>query len=225
MDSKREQLRLLGKAFYKNKEEAGAEEGGVGVEEKRNDCDEVAELRKRVEQLEELCLLMSEFLTIDKNDDDALVMGNRSLFSSSLSASKKDATSVEVSKPGNDSFISVEQIEHFVDNMLANQATNIGWIPDFIEKKLDRRILMLVFGTLANVFNTSYLELADNHKLTITMKPAPPSSAAQENQDEDEEKPDRPEKSLDTIVFKALQQFLATVKLHGGGHDFFINLE
>lgn len=186
MESKRDQLKLLGKAFYDRKKEEVTSPASN---------DDIESLRQRVEQLEQLCLIMTELLSSENKDDIVL---DRSLLTKDLETA----------------FISTEKIDQFVEELLADNKTNIGLIPDFIERKLDRRILILVLGVIVKFIKTTSVEVADGRRLTLTLKPK-----EEVIEKEEEKEKSRNPKQLDNILFKAVADLLATVKVDFLSHE------
>ena len=66
--------------------------------------------------------------------------------------------------------ISGEKLNEYIDNILKNDAINIGVLPDFAEKQLYKNILNLILNIIDNTFkNTSFKFLG--HEIIVVLKP------------------------------------------------------
>lgn len=63
-----------------------------------------------------------------------------------------------------------ENASTIVDSLLAQNATNFSWLPDFMERPLDRRIIRLVMGLLIKVLDTGQVNWG-NHTLAFSAHP------------------------------------------------------
>ena len=62
--------------------------------------------------------------------------------------------------------ISKMKIEEFVDNMLLRDATNIKYLPDFVEKKIYVNVFSMLLGLLEHLSETSSVEVL-GHKIVF----------------------------------------------------------
>lgn len=68
------------------------------------------------------------------------------------------------------SVVSPDRVEELVDAMLADPMTNLGFVPDFMERPLEKRALIYVLKALARTIDTSRIELA-GHEILMHMRP------------------------------------------------------
>lgn len=66
--------------------------------------------------------------------------------------------------------LSQEQINHYVEELLENEETNIRWLPDVVERKIYRNMFKLMIKLMNKVLNSMSFELV-GHKLNINMIP------------------------------------------------------
>ena len=140
-------------------------------------------LQERVDRLEEMCLFLME-------------------------TKKEEQTTRDVSDE-----ISTEKIDAFVDSLLANESNNFGWIPDGIEKRLNRRIIYLALGALREALLGASVDVA-GAKLTFSLKPG---------EEEVEEKGEST--SIDQIVKVALGSILSSTHVKLLGHEIGFRLQ
>lgn len=153
---------------------------------------ETTELEERIQKLENFCYLLAPDII------------------------QSDRGGVVINSTGGSSAVSLDRINEFVDGLLQNRATNMGWLPDALERRIDRRIMQLALGAICQTLDTTTLELTRGHKLTLSLRPSEGKQVAEAPVDEEE--PSDPT-DLDAIVFRALEAFLATVKVGVAGHD------
>jgi hypothetical protein len=66
--------------------------------------------------------------------------------------------------------VSVLEVDNFVDKLLADPATNLGMVPDFIERPAQRTTLLFVLKAIAHAIDTSSVELL-GHEIIMRMQP------------------------------------------------------
>lgn len=69
--------------------------------------------------------------------------------------------------------ISVAQVDAFVDALIADPATNVAYIPDAIERPLERKMLLYVLNALAHVVDSAQINFM-GHELLLRLQPLPP---------------------------------------------------
>jgi chromosome segregation ATPase len=68
------------------------------------------------------------------------------------------------------SMLSKEQINIYVEEMLANEETNIKYLPDVVERQIYRNMFKLTLKMLNKIMNSVSFEMI-NHKMSINMIP------------------------------------------------------
>jgi chromosome segregation ATPase len=68
------------------------------------------------------------------------------------------------------SMLSKEQINIYVEEMLANEETNIKYLPDVVERQIYRNMFKLTLKMLNKIMNSVSFEMV-NHKMSINMIP------------------------------------------------------
>jgi len=66
--------------------------------------------------------------------------------------------------------LSKAKIDEFVEQLLADEKVNIGYLPDFVERQLYKNIFNLLIGLLNNILNTTNIGLL-GHQLTFAIQP------------------------------------------------------
>lgn len=66
--------------------------------------------------------------------------------------------------------LSKEQINIYVEEMLANEETNIKYLPDVVERQIYRNMFKLTLKMLNKIMNSVSFEMI-NHKMSINMIP------------------------------------------------------
>lgn len=112
--------------------------------------------------------------------------------------------------------ISTEKIDSFVDSLLANESNNLGWVPDGIEKSLNRRIIYLALGALREALLSASVEVV-GAKLTFSLKPEEEGEMADVLAHEDGK--------LDEIVKVALGSILSSANVKLLGHEIGFHLQ
>lgn len=182
---------------------------------------EVETLRKRVEKLENSLLLLTDFL-VDRDPvtNQPVMMGKKTRGLSPPHA-EPDSPAKDAAAGGGGG-VSLVEIDRVVDRILSEANTNFGWIPDFMERKIDRRILQLILGLLAQTLSTASVSFGDGHELTFSIHPA--GSADQTNTDRSSSPPRTggPATSgagnFDPIILNLLKSVLDPVHLNFWNH-------
>jgi len=65
---------------------------------------------------------------------------------------------------------SEQQIDEFVDKLLANSSINMSLMPDYIEKKLYKNVFSICLGILDTVLDTVSIEFL-GHKIVVDLAP------------------------------------------------------
>ena len=166
------------------------------VQLKSAESEELKSLHARVRQLEETCLMFSEIIKdCTNNNPDTLT--NRNM-----------ATDFPE--------LSTEKIDNFVDALLANDSNNLAWIPDALEKGLNRRIFLLALGALRQALLSASVEVL-GRKLTFSLRPS-------EKEDE-QVGAEKEAGQLDEIVKFALRSILSTAQVQVLGHEISFQLQ
>lgn len=223
MTSKSEHLKIIGTASVDLKKMGQQDE--VQPENVFSESNEWAtqydlkQLHRRIEQMEQYCLNLEIVLsTILQTPVSSLNEGVRGIFSS-----KKKEPEAEVVVDQTE-----VNINAFVESLLADKKTNIGILPDYLERKLDRRILTLVIEALNKTLKTASVEVCDGHKLTFDLKPTVIEDQGlngAEGIESVEGAEQKKKKTLDRIVFTALKEILSTAKINFVGQQLTFNLE
>lgn len=125
--------------------------------------------------------------------------------------------------------ISSEQIDTFVDQLLAEPAINLGWLPDVMERRMDRRIIELMLGAMDKALASASITIADGHVLTMSLHPSPiySSPVMVPNDTAASVPPLKPVEhgTLDSIMFTALGSLLGTMRVELMGHEIHFHLK
>lgn len=177
--------------------------------------EDLVKLVQRVEQLENLCFFLTELVV----DADAAKRVNDLKFSTppgTRSWTEKDKEEEEKLING----VSLNRINEEVEELLSRPTTNFGWIPDALERRIDRRILQLVLGVIAQTVNKAAVKVGDNHELTFSLQP----HKGPETATEEEKAPAKPG-NMDVVVFTALKSILNSVTVEFLGHELQLHLQ
>ena len=71
-----------------------------------------------------------------------------------------------------DSFISHKAVKEYIENEIIDSDSNLGWIPDAIERRAYFTIYKTVMEILEKTFNTTKIEFF-NHQMTFKIEPVP----------------------------------------------------
>ena len=72
--------------------------------------------------------------------------------------------------PKQASEVSVLKVDNFVDKLLSDPATNLGMVPDFIERPAQRTTLLFMLKAIAHAVDTSSIEFL-GHEIVMHMQP------------------------------------------------------
>lgn len=109
--------------------------------------------------------------------------------------------------------ISVEKVDDFVEALLETESNNFGWIPDSIEKRLNRRVILLALGAIQQALKTARVEVAG---ATLTFSMVPEHSATKDVEEGG---------NIDQIVKVALASLLSSAHVKVLGHEIGFQLE
>ena len=62
------------------------------------------------------------------------------------------------------------KVDNFVDKLLSDPATNLGMVPDFIERPAQRTTLLFMLKAIAHAVDTSSIEFL-GHEIVMRMQP------------------------------------------------------
>jgi len=128
-----------------------------------------AEISRLQQELQNLKDLLASKDKVSKDEKDALVA----------------ALSTTAESDRNGSALSEEQIRKFVDELLTDEAINIGYLPDWVERQLYINFFNLLIGLLSKTIATTSIELI-GHKVNMVMLPkelTAPAKSVQTNDD------------------------------------------
>jgi len=72
--------------------------------------------------------------------------------------------------PKQPSEVSVLKVDTFVEKMLSDPATNLGFVPDVIERGAQRTMLLFLLKSMAHAVDTASIELL-GHEIVLRMQP------------------------------------------------------
>jgi hypothetical protein len=121
--------------------------------------------------------------------------------------------------------VSLQKINEFVEKLLSQSTTNFGWIPDALERRIDRRLLQLILGVIAQTLTTAAVKVGDGHQLTFSMQPHDEELKAETETSDATSTLTAGPGNLDVVVFTALKSILETVKVEFFGHNLQLHLE
>jgi hypothetical protein len=125
--------------------------------------------------------------------------------------------------------VSLDKINEFVDSVLSTSTTNLGWIPDALERKIYRRLLQLALGLVAKGLTTAKVKVGDGHELTFSLSPAEKADgmddATAEGAEDEVEQASAAPSNLDRVVFDALKTILSSLQVDFLNHKIQFHLE
>lgn len=71
-----------------------------------------------------------------------------------------------------DVMVSLTQIEHIVDEMLANKDINISYLPDFVERQIYMNIIRIAMNVIAKTSQTTKIEFL-GHEMSLKLNKMP----------------------------------------------------
>uniref|UniRef100_A0A6C0BNJ6 Uncharacterized protein n=1 Tax=viral metagenome TaxID=1070528 RepID=A0A6C0BNJ6_9ZZZZ len=181
--------------------------------ESMTDTLKIAKLEERVAHLEQLCHLLTE-LAVSKEKS------SRDVVTTAEEPANAAKTSTEAG-------VSVERINQFVEGLLETSHTNFGWIPDALERKIDRRLLQLVLGVIAQSVASARVNVGDNHHMTFSLHPVADHTEADDVADDVARGATRQAGpgNLDAVMFTALRSIISTLTVEFFGHELQFHLE
>jgi hypothetical protein len=171
------------------------------------------DLELRLSELEKRCAFLSELLV-----DEYTSRHVHSLSSKSSISKETQETLING--------VSSNRVNEFVEQLLSQSTTNFGWIPDALERRIDRRILHLVLGLISQTLTTAAVKIGDGHELTFSLQPQETTQSSV-SPSSDTTSPQQPVGSgnLDLVIFTALKSILDTVKVEFMGHNLQFHLK
>lgn len=121
--------------------------------------------------------------------------------------------------------ISLINVDAFVESLLNNEASNLGWIPDMIERRLDRRIVLLALGALRQALSTASVEMAGLQLKLVLVPSEALESVAEETETSDTIHHSKKGAVIDEIVREALHKLFSTTKVTLLGHEIHFDLQ
>ncbi len=115
--------------------------------------------------------LRAEVLSL-KADNDAL---RRELIDIYTAASATSATSegtraIQPDLSSSKSFVSAAAIELFVEKLLADPTSNVAFVPDFIERPLERKMMVTMMTAIGSLLDTASIKFL-GHEILLQLKP------------------------------------------------------
>lgn len=104
-----------------------------------------------------------------KAEIESLKADNNALRKEMMTELNRSA-SRDVAESKQPSVVSQAAIDLFVETLLANPTTNLGMVPDFIERPGERQVFGYLLGALAKVFDSAKIELV-GHEVLMHMRP------------------------------------------------------
>lgn len=117
--------------------------------------------------------------------------------------------------------LSAQRVKEFVEQLLQDPSTNIGWIPDSIERRLNSRILQLVINMLTKLLETAKINLTENYTLSFTFGPIAAEQEQSTREASSSPNCDKERKGplFDTLIFEALSKLLSSSSISLVGHQ------
>lgn len=66
--------------------------------------------------------------------------------------------------------VSVVHVEQFVEKLLADSTTNLSFVPDAIERAMEKNMLLFLLKAVAHAVDTASIQLMD-HEIVMHMRP------------------------------------------------------
>ena len=66
--------------------------------------------------------------------------------------------------------ISKKRIEDYTEFLIQDKETNIGWMPDFVERKLYRNVFEILINLLTGIAESTSLKIL-GHEITLDLEP------------------------------------------------------
>ena len=71
------------------------------------------------------------------------------------------------------SIVSSEAVDAFVEKLLEDPTTNMAVVPDFMERPLERKMVLYLLGAIAHTLDSAKIQLM-GHNIVLRMEPTPP---------------------------------------------------
>lgn len=207
---RQEILKQLGQRSQDMRHPPQSQQPGASGAEARSNT--VEQLEERIRHLESLYVGLVDLLA-DANASGAAVSEDKGDLSRDL---QRDLVVDGVS---------LDKINEFVDSVLSTSTTNLGWIPDALERKIYRRLLQLALGLVAKGLTTAKVKMGDGHELTFSLSPAENADAATANEGAEAEPASAAPSNLDRVVFDALRTILSSLQVDFLNHKIQFHLE
>lgn len=79
-------------------------------------------------------------------------------------------------------FVSEENIESFVNEMIQNDQINISYLPDSFEKKIYKDILTIIMALVEQIIESTKINFM-GHAITLNLEPQKKKEDASENRE------------------------------------------
>lgn len=120
--------------------------------------------------------------------------------------------------------VSIARVEEFVDALMAHDANNFGWIPDAIEKRINRRIIYLALGAIKQTLESAHVDVA-GMRLSFSLVPRQKIEKDADGATILEEGSALLHGKVDALVKAALQSLLKEAKVALIGHEIHFHLD
>lgn len=75
------------------------------------------------------------------------------------------------------SVVSSTAIDEFVEGLLADPETNVAYVPDMIERPLERKMLLVLMKSVAQLVDSASIKFM-GHEIVLQMRPMPRDATA-----------------------------------------------
>lgn len=83
---------------------------------------------------------------------------------------KQKKVTFDLTNDVNNSEISVENIDKFIDELLNDKNINIKYIPDLAEREIYKNVFLLLIRVIDHTIKSSKIEFL-GHEITLSLKP------------------------------------------------------
>lgn len=235
MEHNETKLKWLGESSHNLKLAGGTDTKTSEMNHADSHANAVMDLEKRVADLEHVCETLATMITNEKIQTHQLRSLNFWPFQAADNVSAQQTSSAEAEEELGEELIdgvSMSRINEVVDQLLSKQATNFGWIPDVLERKIDRRLLQVVFGLISQTLTTAAVSIGDGHELRFSLRPAETlrgSDHSGESRTSDNSNNVRNERAttgnLDAVIFSALKNIIGNISVDFLGHELKLHLD
>ena len=80
-------------------------------------------------------------------------------------------------KAADKSVVSSTAIDEFVEGLLADPETNVAYVPDMIERPLERKMLLVLMKSVAQLVDSASIKFM-GHEIVLEMRPVPHNTTA-----------------------------------------------